>query len=80
MSCGYRKFSGMAFDPTEIFENFRTTDLARAMRLPISTVHTWKMEGIPGGNAEPEKRGPYETRIQLLKAAAAALKKKRRAA
>lgn len=68
---------------SDIFKTYRTTDLARAMCLPISTVHSWKMEGIPGAKADADKRGPYEMRVQRLRAAAAALKKtskKRKAA
>jgi hypothetical protein len=62
-----------------IFAEHRTTDLARAMSLPISTVHTWKTGGIPGAEAPPGKRGPYEMRVQRLKAAAAALSKPKKA-
>ena len=65
----------MESDLKEIFDKYRTTDLARAMSLPISTVHTWKYEGIPGADAEPDKRGPYEMRVQRLMAAVASLKK-----
>lgn len=65
----------------EIFEKYRTTDLAQAMCLPISTVHSWKQHGIPGADAPPAKRGPYEMRVQRLKAAVAFLEKsKKRAA
>lgn len=62
----------------EIFDTYRTTDLARAMSLPISTVHTWKQDGIPGADAPSDKRGPYEMRIQRLKAAVASLKKSKK--
>lgn len=62
----------------EIFNTYRTSDLARAMCLPVSTVHTWKQDGIPGAKAPPDKRGPYEMRIQRLLAAAASLKKSKK--
>lgn len=68
----------------DILKTYGTSAIARAMGLPISTVHSWKRKGaIPGSEADEDKRGLYEMRVQALKAAVASLKKsskRRRAA
>lgn len=67
----------------ELCKTYGTSRLARAMGLPISTVHSWKRaKAIPGADAEEGKQGLYEMRVQRLKAAVASLKKskKRKAA
>jgi hypothetical protein len=63
----------MALNLTEIFETYRTTHLAEAMGLPITTVHGWKQ-----ANAIPGKGILREMRVQALKTAIKSLKNKKR--
>lgn len=63
----------------DILETYGTSAIARAMGLPISTVHSWKRAGtIPGFDADEDKRGLYDMRVQALKVAVASLKKSSR--
>jgi uncharacterized protein YjcR len=64
----------------DILETYGTSAIARAMGLPISTVHSWKRaNAIPGADAPEGSRGLYDMRVQALKAAVKALQKKRAA-
>jgi hypothetical protein len=57
----------------ELCEKYGTTQIAKAMGLPISTVHSWKRaKAIPGEPGEPA----YEFRVGLIQKAMRKLKAK----
>jgi hypothetical protein len=55
----------------ELCEKYGTTKIAKAMGLPISTVHSWKRaKAIPGEPGAPA----YEFRVSLIQKAVKKLK------
>lgn len=54
----------------QTIEELTTTEVARAMGLPISTVHRWKMEDrIPGEGSQHDWRvAQFEAAVKKLRA------------